>query len=215
MTGWTLASYRRGGGFSFSPELHVDGRKRVLGHTIEAGGKGDGEAVLDILARHPSTARFIAAKLASRFVADDPPGSLVDRVARRFLESDGDLREVVRVILTSPEFLSPDAHRAKVKTPLEFVVSSVRALDGEVTQGRGLAMVLAELGMPLYRCQPPTGYPDSASAWVSAGSLLGRMNVALALVTDRVPGVNVGLPTLDGSDGAAIDQLLGQLVLEP
>ncbi len=212
LTGWTLAPYRRGGGFSFSPLLHVDGDKQVLGATIDGGGQRDGEEVLDLLASHPSTAQFIATKLATRFVADDPPASLVERAASRFLETEGDLREVVRTILVSPEFLSPDAHRGKIKTPLEFVVSSIRALDGNVTHGRGLAMVLGELGMPPYRCTPPTGYSDRADAWVNTGALLARMNVSLALVSSQVPGVEVGLPSLDNSDSAAIDVVLDRLV---
>ena len=212
LTGWTLAPYRRGGGFSFSSLLHVDGDKQVLGATIDRGGKRDGEAVLDLLANHPSTARFIATKLATRFVADDPPASLVERTADRFLETGGDLREVVRAILTAPEFLAPDAHRGKIKTPLEFVVSSIRALDGTVTRGRSLALSLGELGMPPYRCAPPTGYSDRADAWVNTGSLLTRMNVALALVSNHMPGVEVGLPSLDSSASAAIDDLLDHLV---
>jgi uncharacterized protein (DUF1800 family) len=132
-TGWTIANPRQGGGFHFEPRLHDDGEKMVLGHRIEAGGgRKDGEQVLDILAAHPSTARFIAAKLARRFVADEPPAALVDRAAARFRSTGGDIREVVRTIVTSPEFFAPAAYRAKVKTPFEFVVSAVRATSAEV-----------------------------------------------------------------------------------
>ena len=145
----------------------------MLGHVIKAGGgEDDGEQVLDILAAHPSTARFIATKLARRFVSDTPPPALVDRVAARFRETDGDLREVMRTLLTSPEFLSPDAYRAKVKTPFEFVVSAVRATGADVQDATPLVRAMQQLGMPLYMCQPPTGYKDTADAWVNTGALV-------------------------------------------
>ena len=147
----------------------------MLGHTIKAGGgESDGEQVLDILAAHPSTARFIATKLARRFVSDTPPPALVDRAAARFRATDGDLREVTRTILTSPEFLAPDAYDAKVKTPFEFVVSALRATATEVGDARPLVRELQQLGMPLYMCQPPTGYKDTADAWVNTGALVSR-----------------------------------------
>ena len=146
-TGWTIEQPRQGGGFKFDPRRHDDGKKVVLGHVINAGGgQRDGEEVLDILAAHPSTARFIATKLLRRFVSDTPPASLVDRVAARFRATDGDLREVVRTILTSPEFFAADADRAKIKTPFEFVVSAVRATDAEVHDARVLVRQVAELG---------------------------------------------------------------------
>ena len=139
----------------------------------------DGEQVLDILAKHPATARFIATKLARRFVSDTPPPALVDRAAARFRATDGDLREVMRTILTSPEFLAPEAYRAKVKTPFEFVVSAA-ARDRRRCAGRvPLVRSVQQLGMPLYQCQPPTGYKDTADAWVNTGALVSRMNFAL------------------------------------
>ena len=188
-----------GGDFRFVPRMHDTGKKRVLGRTIDAGGEGDGEQVLDLLARHPSTARFVATKLARRFVSDEPPASVVDRAAKRFLETDGDLREVVRTILTSPEFFSPDARTAKVKTPFEFVVSALRASSAQVKGGVGLVRALQQLGMPLYMAQPPTGYADTADAWVNTGGLVARMNFAVSLADNRVPGVQVeaggGKPT--------------------
>jgi uncharacterized protein (DUF1800 family) len=187
-TGWTIATPRLGGNFRFEPRLHDDREKVVLGHTIKAGGgKKDGEQVLDILAKHPSTARFIAAKLARRFVSDEPPKSLVDTAARRFRETDGDIREVVRAIITSPEFFAPAAYRAKVKTPFEFVVSAVRASGVDLTNALPAVQALRELGMPPYMCQPPTGYPDRADAWVNTGALLNRMNFAVALTSGRFP----------------------------
>jgi uncharacterized protein (DUF1800 family) len=182
LTGWTIQNPRLGGGFVFQPRLHDDGEKLVLGHVIKAGGgKSDGEQVFDILATHPSTARFIATKLARRFVSDTPPPALVDRAAKRFHDTDGDIREVVRTIITSPEFFAAAAYRAKVKTPFEFVVSAVRATGTNATTGLAIAAALRGLGMPLYMCQPPTGYADRADAWVNTGALLARMNFAVSL----------------------------------
>jgi uncharacterized protein (DUF1800 family) len=214
LTGWTIAPLRGGGGFHFEQRLHDDGEKHILGQTISGHGKASGDEVLDLLARHPSTARFIATKLVSRFVTDDPPPVLVERAAAHFLETDGDLREVTRLILTSPEFFATETQRAKVKTPLEFVVSSVRALDAEVNQGLGLVRGLRELGMPLYRCQPPTGYSDRADAWVNTGALLARMNFAIALVGNRLPGVQVELPHTERVDGASVRSVLEDTALD-
>jgi uncharacterized protein (DUF1800 family) len=192
-TGWTIDQPRRGGGFRFEPRLHDDKEKHVLGHTIKAGGgQSDGERVLDILARHPSTARFIATKLARRFVADTPPPALVTRAAARFSETDGSIRDVVHLIITSPEFFAAEAVRAKVKTPFEFVVSAIRVTGSEVRAAEALAQSVKQLGMPLYLCQPPTGYADRADAWVNTGALLNRMNFALQLVGGRLRGVEWG-----------------------
>jgi uncharacterized protein (DUF1800 family) len=201
-TGWTIDKPRQGGGFRFEPRLHDDGEKIVLGHRIKAGGgMRDGEQVLDILAEHPSTARFIATKLVRRFVSDTPPPSLVDRAAARFRQTGGDLREVMRTILTSPEFLSRDAFDVKVKTPFEFVVSAERALAADVAGGPGendampLVRIMQQLGMPLYQCQPPTGYKDTTDAWVNTGALVARMNVALRLAhNDRDVALRIGGP---------------------
>ena len=197
-TGWTIDRPRLGGGFRFDPRKHDNGQKVVLGHVIRAGGgERDGEEVLDLLARYPSTARFIATKLIRRFVSDTPPPALVDRVAARFRETDGDLREVTRAILTSPEFFGADATRAKVKTPFEFVVSAARATGADVQDARPLARQIADLGMPLYQCQPPTGYKDTADAWVNTGALVGRMNFGLSLTSNRIRGVAVSQSTPD------------------
>jgi uncharacterized protein (DUF1800 family) len=192
-TGWTIDQPRQGGGFRFEPRMHDDKEKIVLGQKIRGGGgQGDGERVLDILAEHPATAKFIATKLARRFVADTPPPALVDRAAAAFRETHGDIREVVRLIVTSPEFFSAEAMRAKVKTPFEFVVSAIRATGSDVQSAEPLTQSIRQLGMPLYMCQPPTGYADRADAWVNTGALLNRMNFALQLVGGRMRGVTAG-----------------------
>ena len=190
-TGWTIRRPRMGGGFRFEPRLHDTGRKVVLGHTIKAGrGIEDGEEVLDILASHPATARFLANKLVRRFVSDTPPPALVDRVARRFRETGGDLREVTRAILLSPEFLSPDVFQAKVKTPFEFVVIALRAVDADVWNPVPIVRAVQQMGMPLYQCQPPTGYKDTAEAWVNTGALVNRMNFSLQLANNTLRGTS-------------------------
>jgi uncharacterized protein (DUF1800 family) len=192
-TGWTIANPRQGGGFQFEPRMHDDGEKIVLGHRIKpGGGQRDAEEVLDILAAHPSTARFIATKLARRFVADQPPASIVDRAAARFRETKGDIREVVRTIVTSPEFFAAAAYRAKVRTPFEFVAAALRATSADTINAMPLVQAMRELGMPPYGCQPPTGYADRADAWVNTGALLNRMNFAVALTSGRLRGVKSG-----------------------
>jgi uncharacterized protein (DUF1800 family) len=219
-TGWTIANPRQGGSFKFEPRLHDDGEKVVLGHKIKSGGgKKDGDRVLDLLANHPSTAQFIATKLTRRFVADDPPKALVDRAARSFRDTGGNIREVVRTIVTSPEFFAPTANRAKVKTPFEFVVSAVRATGIETDNALPLVTAVRSLGMPLYGCQPPTGYSDKAEAWVNSGALLNRMNFAVSLTTSRQPrgaGVRtIQSRTLAGptvtSDALVASALAGEL----
>ncbi len=212
-TGWTMRP-RQGTGFQFVAALHDGGEKRVLGHTIKAGGVEDGRQVLDLLAAHPSTARFIATKLAQRFVSDTPPASLVDRAARRFTETRGNLLEVTRVIVSAPEFLDPATYRVKVKTPLEFVASAVRATGAEVQTALPLVRTLRDLGQPLYFCQPPTGYDESGETWVSSGALVARMNVALELGSDRLRGIRVGGPTASADARATVliqDALAGDI----
>jgi uncharacterized protein (DUF1800 family) len=190
-SGWTLTQPRQGGGYTFEPRMHDNGEKLVLGTKIKGGGgKKDGEQVLDLLAKHPSTAKFVATKLARRFVADDPPPALVERAAATFTKTDGDIREVVRTIVTSPEFFAPAAYRAKVKSPFDFVASALRASGADAVNAQPLVQTLRELGMPLYGCQPPTGYSDRADAWVNTGALLNRMNFAVALASGRMRGIN-------------------------
>ncbi len=197
-TGWTIDRPRDGGTFQFNAQMHDNDPKVVLGRTVKAGGKQDGEAVLDLLAAHPSTAKFIATKLARRFVADEPPAGLVDRVAKVFLDTKGDLRAVTRAVITSPEFFSAEARRAKVKTPLEFVASAVRATGAAVNNPAPLVQALRELGMPLYGAQPPTGWGDTAEDWVNTGALLKRLNFAIALSggQGQARGVRVNVRTL-------------------
>ena len=205
-SGWTLTQPRQGGAFVFEPRMHDNGEKLALGMKIKSGGgKKDGEQVLDLLAKHPSTARFIATKLARRFVADDPPKALVDKAAATFQKTDGDIREVVRTILTSPEFFAPTAYRAKVKTPLDFVASAVRASGADAANALPLVQAMRDLGMPLYGCQPPTGYSDRAEAWVNTGALLNRMNFAVALASGRLRGVT---PTASIEQTAIVSQAL-------
>ena len=221
-TGWTIAAPRQGGGFEFNARIHDNGAKVVLGHRIAAGGgRSDGEQVLDLLAKHPSTARFIATKLARRFVSDNPPAELVARAAERFLATGGDIREVVRTIITSPEFRAPDARRAKVKSPFEFVVSAVRATGAEPSTALPLVNAVRQLGMPLYMCQPPTGYADRADAWVNTGALLNRMNFAVTLTSgDRRGAGRLARPESGGDGdvsalrGRMINEILGGAISE-
>ena len=187
------------GKFNFNARAHDDGEKTVLGHKIPAGGGiKDGLMVLDIVAHHPSTAKFIATKLVRRFVSDDPPAALVDRVAQAFMKTDGDIREMLRTIFTSPEFNSPEAYRAKVKRPFELAVSAVRTLGAETNGGPQFHQWIARMGQPLYGFQTPNGYSDVAENWVNTGALLERMNFGLALVNNRIPGTRVDLSRLLG-----------------
>lgn len=207
-TGWTIDNPRLGGGFHFNARLHDNRQKNVLGHAIKAGGINDGEEVLDILASHPSTARFISTKLARRFVSDSPPAALVDRLAAKFASTNGDIRQVMYALLTSSEFQSPEAYRAKVKTPLEFMVSAVRATGADVVTARPLVNGMQQLGMPLYQCQPPTGYKDTADAWTNTGALVSRMNFATMLATNPQLGMNEGQLQALGAGDALIDAIL-------
>jgi uncharacterized protein (DUF1800 family) len=189
LTGWTIKEPRRGGEFFFNDRMHEPGKKVVLGHEIKGGGEGEGMKMLEILASHPSTAKFISKKLAMRFVSDDPPQSLIDKMAATFQKSDGDIREVLRTMFRSQEFWAPEAYRAKVKTPFEFVVSAVRATNADVSNAQSLNQTLQRLGMPLYGMQPPTGYSMKADAWVNSAALVNRMNFALALGAGRLNGI--------------------------
>jgi len=190
--GWTINQPQMGGRFTFNPRMHDNGAKLVLGEAIAAGGGiADGEKVLDLLARHPSTARFISRELARRFVADDPPAALVERMAQTFLKSGGDLREVMKTMLASKEFWSEGAYRSKVKSPFEYVASTVRAANGDVDYALPLANQVAQLGEPLYRKVEPTGYSNAGREWLNSAGLVGRMNLALQLANNRVPGVTV------------------------
>jgi uncharacterized protein (DUF1800 family) len=191
-TGWTILPPPAAATFIFRPWSHDRGEKVVLGTRIPAGGGlEDGLRVLDLLARHPSTARFIARKLCQRFVTDDPPVALLERIAGVFTRTDGDIREVVRAILASPEFYSPKYYRAKIKSPLELVASALRAAGATTNGAQPLIQWVARLGEPLYLCQPPTGYAEESSRWINTGALLERMNFALALAQNRIQGTRV------------------------
>src|SRR5580692_6004288 len=179
--------------------MHEPGPKFVLGHRIKPKGEGEGLELLHRLATSPQTAHFISLKLAQRFVADDPPEDLVDKLAKTFLKKKGDIREVLSTLFHSPEFWSDGAYRAKVKTPFEFVASAVRATGAEVDDAMPLARQLGNMGMPLYGAQPPTGYSMKAETWVSSSALLNRMNFALGLTSGKVRGVKVDAVQLAGS----------------
>jgi uncharacterized protein (DUF1800 family) len=212
-TGWTIQQPRLGGGFHFEERMHEPGDKVVLGHRIKQGGENEGLKVLDLLAHNPATAKFICTKLAQRFVSDNPPPTLVARMQNTFLKKGGDIREVLRTMFRSPEFWAPEAYRAKVKTPLEFVASAARATGAEVTDPRPLLQFLNRMGEPIYGCQPPNGYSMMAEAWVNSSALLNRMNFALALATSRLPGLEVSAQQLLGSPEVPADahQVLAQL----
>jgi uncharacterized protein (DUF1800 family) len=200
-TGWTLRLPRQSPEFVFEERLHDRKPKTVLGAKIDRGGQRDGEAVLDLLARHPATARHIALKLARRFVSDAPPEALVARMADAFQRSDGDIRAVVETMVYSPEFWSREAYRAKIKKPFELVASAARAAGADVMAPFELVQWTARIGEPLYLAEPPTGYDDTAEAWVNTNALLNRMNFALALAGGQVRGVRVNLTERLGPPG--------------
>jgi len=197
-TGWTIDKPNDGGSFQFDPRKHEPGPKFVLGHQIKPKGEDEGREVLHMLATSPQTAHFIALKLAERFVSDDPPPALVARMAKTFEKKKGDIREVLNTMLHSPEFWADDAYRAKLKTPLEFVASAVRATGADVEDAMPLVRQLNNMGMPLYGAQPPTGYSMKAATWVSSSALLNRMNFALNLTSGKVRGVRVDAVQLAG-----------------
>jgi uncharacterized protein (DUF1800 family) len=211
LTGWTIEQPKKGGGFKFEERMHEPGTKLVLGHKIKEHGEKEASEVLHILAHHPSTAKFISTKLAMRFVSDNPPPALVDRMAQTFLKKDGDIRELLRTLFHSPEFWAPDAYRAKVKTPLEFVVSAVRATGANVQDAMPLVRTLNTMGMPLYGMQPPTGYSMKADTWVNSSALLGRMNFALALSNGKLKGIGVEPDHVLGSTPSDAEGMLAAL----
>lgn len=199
------------GSFIFRDWAHDQGEKVVLGVRIPAGGgKRDGDMVLGLLARHPSTAKFIAAKLCRRFVSDEPPASLVLAVASTFERTQGDIRACLQTLFDAPEFFAPEAYRAKVRTPLEFIAAALRATNVEISDAQALVGALARLGMPLYGCQPPTGYKDTAEVWVNTGALLNRLNFALVLASGKLPGVHVPSASADGTGAALVETLLAR-----
>ena len=214
LTSWTIDGPRRGGQFVFRDWMHDNGEKTVLGHKIPAGGgQKDGEMVIDILVHHPSTSKFISTALVRRFVADTPPQSLVDRVSQAYIKTEGDIREMMRTILTSPEFNSPPAYRAKIKSPFELAASAIRALGGDTNGSPALGQFISKMGEPLYRYQAPTGYPDRAEQWVNTGALLQRLNFGLAVSSNKIAGTTVAVGNSGGGSGQQlIDRAIGELL---
>ncbi|MFZ2020631.1 MAG: DUF1800 domain-containing protein [Terracidiphilus sp.] len=191
LTGWTIDRPQQGGGFIFLPQRHEPGTKVVMGQKFKEDGEMEGRELLHFLATRPATAQFLSRKLAIRFVGDDPPQSLIDRMAKTYLSTDGDIAAVLTTLFHSPEFWAASDFRAKVKTPLEFVVSAVRASGATVDNMQPLVQALRQMGMPLYGAVPPTGYKWDAADWVSTGALVDRMNFALSLAANRLPGIAV------------------------
>ncbi len=214
LTGWTINPPVTGGGFIFRPAMHDAGEKIVLGRTLSAGrGIEDGEDVLDMLARSPATARYIATKLVRRFVADDPPRSLVDEAAAVFLKTNGDIREVVRTIVTSNELYSRRAFRSKVKSPFEVVVSAMRALNAQPDPTPQTAQAIAFLGQPIYGHQAPNGYPETGDAWMNTGAILNRINFGMAVAANRIPGLDfTALPAIDSLRNAPRQQQVDAVI---
>ncbi len=210
-TGWTVRDPEQPE-FIFAPFMHDMGEKTVLGHKIPAGrGEEDGLAVIDILAHHPATAKFISRELAQRFVADDPPQALVDRMAQTFLKSDGDLRAVLETMFTSPEFFSEGAWQSKTKSPFEMVVSAARALGGDVTDAYALVQKVADLGEPLYNKLPPTGYPNTGETWLSSQGIMGRISFSASIASGSLAGVKLDPAAFEGKDTAGITRgILGR-----
>jgi uncharacterized protein (DUF1800 family) len=198
LTGWTVHEPRKDPEFFFDERIHAQGKKVVMGHTFNYGGEKDGEEALKFLANHSSTARFISIKFARHFVSDNPPESLIDRMAKNYQSTGGDIRSLLKTIIYSPEFWSKDAYRAKVKTPLELVASTARALGADVPVSLPLTQWVGRMGEPLFLCQPPTGYSDKSETWVNTGALLNRLNFALTFAGDKMAGTSVDLKTLLG-----------------
>jgi uncharacterized protein (DUF1800 family) len=191
LTGWGVDRPQFGGAFQFNPNRHEPGTKTVMGTKIKDQGELEGVQLLHFLATRPATAQFLSRELAIRFVSDNPPQPLVDRMARTYLSTNGDIPSVLRTLFHSPEFWSASAYRAKIKTPLEFVVSAARASNADVSNYQPLVNALRQMGMPLYGCVPPTGYKWDEADWVSTGALVDRMNFALQLAANRFPGITV------------------------
>ena len=205
LTGWTLDQPRMNASFIFRPQMHDRGEKTVLGQRIPAnGGIQDGQRVIDILASHPSTARFISTKLVRRFVSDNPPQSLVDKVAATYTKTDGDIREMLRTIFYSEEFMSPASYGQKMKSPFEYAVSSIRALNGDTGGNQQIGRAIGQMGQPLYQYQAPTGFPDRAEDWMSDGALIARLNFAVSLTSGRIPETRINLNGLKDAQAAAL-----------
>ena len=200
LTGWTMTAPRRDPEFRFVEWFHGEEPKEILGQKIHSGGMKEGEQLLDMLAANPNTAKFISTKLARRFVSDNPPPALVERMAETFDRSGGDTREVLKTMIYSPEFWSRAAYRSKIKKPSELVVSALRATGADMAEAMPAVRWTAQIGEPLYGCQPPTGYKDTAETWVNSGALLNRMNFSILLATGRMRDTHVDLGALLGPE---------------
>ena len=213
-TGWTIQKPNEQGLFLYRPGLHDDGEKIVLGHKIlPGGGPADGERVLDILATHPATARFIATKLARRFISDEPPPSVIDRAAAMFLKTDGSIRETLRAIVTSPEFFSTTTYRAKMRSPFEYVAAAMRALNAETDGDRPVLDAIGRMGQPVFGRITPDGYADRADQWLSSGAMIARFNFASALATNKIKGTKIDIDRLlSGVDEAKKDSVAAKFI---
>ncbi|WP_348260926.1 DUF1800 domain-containing protein [Telmatobacter sp. DSM 110680] len=207
LTGWTVERPERGGGFQFEPNRHEPGTKAVMGEKFKDHGEQEGRELLHMLATRPATAQFISRKLALRFVSDDPPQALVDRMAKTFLSTNGDIAAVLSTLFHAPEFWDANIYRAKVKTPVEFVVSAARAGNADIENMQPLANAVREMGMPLYGCVTPNGYSWQSDTWVSTNALVNRMNFALSLAANRLPGISIAWdPTANVNNDATMLQ---------
>ena len=193
----------KSGTFYFNERTHDRGEKVILGQKINEGGIKDGEKAIEILVNSPSTAKFIARKLAVKFVSDNPSDALVERVAKAFHDSKGDIKTTLQAIFTDREFFAPENYRAKIKTPFEVLVSAIRTVGAD-TNGNQIQAMLNKMGEPLYGYQTPNGYPDTAEDWVNTGALLERLNFAVALASNRIPGTKVNLKPFQGKDDSEI-----------
>ncbi len=213
-SGWTIQKPNEQGLFLYRPGLHDDGEKIVLGHKIlPGGGMADGERVLDILAANPATARFIATKLARRFISDEPPPSVIDRAASVFLKTDGSIRETLRAIVTAPEFFSPKAYRAKMRSPFEYVAAALRVLNAETDADRPVLDMLGRMGQPIFGRITPDGYADRADQWLSSGAMIARFNFASALAANRLKGTKIDVARLlSGVDEAKKDSVATKFI---
>jgi uncharacterized protein (DUF1800 family) len=212
-TGWGIDRADQGGDFEFNPRRHEPGQKVALGYQFADRGESEGMQVLHMLAVSPVTAHHVSLQIAQRFVSDNPPPAVVDAMAATWVKTGGDIREVMRTMLASPQFWSQETYRAKVKTPEEYVISAVRATGGEVMHPAALVEAIGQLGMPLYGCQTPNGYSWMADAWLNTGGLLDRMNFSLALA-DNNAGTVMGwdkLMGIDGQPGIAAKEKEGKL----
>ena len=196
LTGWTVENPQEGGGFAFDERRHEPGAKQWFGHSVRENGYDEGREALAWLAAQPQTAHFISYKLAQRFLADDPPTELVDRMAKTFLASDGDIKQVLLTMVHLPEFFSRKYYRTKVKTPLEFVASAFRATETNPTNPAAIVNVLQKMGEPLYQMQPPTGYPMTADHWMNSAALVDRLNFSLALSNSKLGNMKFDAPHL-------------------